>query len=238
MNNWKIHFCWLTILGILLLISIITFWLGGKGNEIVSYISFASALISIILALVAIFYSMIQHTSSQQNIGEMRTLVSEASRIITEKATSIERQTLLVSGAAQLLIQRIGPTLPRNESTFYLDVSGCSHIGLLGLYALAKSEEYKKSLVLLELLKRFIPETNMQFVIHNYIMGLFIGFGCFLTSGSITLDLVNVTANKLPPGFKDYIVRHIETRIEALPSEMKGLLQNSRREIDAYFQVV
>lgn len=100
MNNWKIHFIWTIGLGVLLLISIVTYWLGGKGNEIVSYMSFASVLVSIILALVAIFYSFFQNVSSQQNIGQMRTLISEASRVMTEKATSMEQHSIIMSKTA------------------------------------------------------------------------------------------------------------------------------------------
>jgi len=79
MNTLKIHFIWSIGLMSLLLICILTFWLGDKGNEIVSYVSFASALISIVLALVAIFYSFIQNTNSQKNLGEMQTLIESIS---------------------------------------------------------------------------------------------------------------------------------------------------------------
>jgi hypothetical protein len=57
----------IAIAGIILL-AIITYWLGGKGNEIVSYIGFASAIVSIILALVAIFYSIVQNINSQKTL--------------------------------------------------------------------------------------------------------------------------------------------------------------------------
>ena len=123
MNNWETHLKWTIVFGVFLLIATFTFWLGGKGNEIVSYMSFASTLIAIVLALVAIFYSMIQHTGSQQNIGEMRTLVSEASRRITEKASSMEQQSVAMSRMTQLLAQSIGTGLPRNTTTFHLDAS-------------------------------------------------------------------------------------------------------------------
>lgn len=238
MNKWKIHFGWVIGLGILLLISIITFWLGGKGNEIVSYVSFASALVSIILALVAIFYSIIQNVSSQQNIGQMRTLISEASRVMTEKATSLEQHSLIMSRAAQLLSQNVQPSLPQTANTFYLNASTCSTIGLLGLYALASSEEKGKSFVLLDLLKHFIPEENVRLVVHNYILGLLIGFSCFFEVGSISTDLVNVKANKLPPDFKDYINEHIIARTKVVSSLMKKLLQEGKQGVDAYFQAV
>jgi hypothetical protein len=48
MNASKKDLYWVIAFAVLALIAIITFWLGGKGNEIVSYISFASALVSIL----------------------------------------------------------------------------------------------------------------------------------------------------------------------------------------------
>ena len=86
MEPAKKDLCWTISLAAVILISVITYWLGGKGNEMVSYVSFAGALVSVVLAVVAIFYSIVQNLNSQQNIGEMKTLVAEASRIITEKA--------------------------------------------------------------------------------------------------------------------------------------------------------
>lgn len=237
MNNWKIHFRWTIALGGLLLIGIITFWLGGKGNEIVSYVGFASASISIILALVAIFYSMIQHTSSQQNIGEMRTLVSEASRIMTEKASSMERQSVVMSRITQLLAQSIGTGLPQSTATFHLNVSNCSHLGLLALYGLAKSYKHNKPFAVLELLTRRYADTNIRFVLYNYTMGLIIGFSCFLEAGSIAGDLEagSIKANKLPPAFEEYIVQNVNERIKHASESMKNFLQEGKLDIDSYF---
>jgi len=132
MNNLKIHFGWTIAFGVFLVVGIVTFWLGGKGNEIVSYMSFASTLIAIALALVAIFYSMIQHTSSQQNIGEMRTLVSDASRIMTEKASAMEQQSVAMSKMAQLLTQSIETGLPPSRNPFYLNVFNLLTHGSVG----------------------------------------------------------------------------------------------------------
>lgn len=235
MNNWKIHFRWTIVFGAFLFIGIVTFWLGGKGNEIVSYMSFASTLIAIVLALVAIFYSMIQHTSSQQNIGEMRMLVSEASRIMTEKASSMEQQSVLMGRMTQQLAQSIGTGLPSSAATFYLNVSNCSHIGLLVLYGLAKSYEHKKTFPLSEFLVRRYPDSNVQFAMVNYIMGFMVGLNCFLEPGSVTWDLASIKVDKLPPEFEGYIVQHIDMRIKQESAVMKDFLQGGKSEIQACF---
>lgn len=239
MNNWKIHFGWVIGLGVLSLISIVTYWLGGKGNEIVSYVSFASALVSIILALVAIFYSFAQNVSSQQNIGQMRALISDASRIMTEKATSLEQHSLIMSRAAQQLSQNVQPSLQPGATPFGFNASYCSAIGLLGLYALAMSKEQDKEFVLLELLKQFIKDENVSFFQYQYLLGLLVCLSCFFEAGSIETDLVKVKVHKLPPpDFKAYIEQNINARIQTDTQNMKSFLQEGRLGIDAYFQAM
>lgn len=102
---------------------------------------------------------------------------------------------------------------------------------------MASSEEKDKSFVLLDLIKHFIPDEKVQLVVHNYIIGMLIGFSCFLEAESISNDLVNVKANKLAPDFKDYINQAIITRIKVAPlPSTKKFLQEGKQGIDAYFQ--
>ena len=157
MNSWKIHFGWTVALGILLLISVITFWLGGKGNEMVSYVSFASALISIILALVAIFYSMSQNTSSQQNIGEMKTLIEQASALMAEKAGAMTEEAKAIRETGHAIIAKFQPVVggesePLEGQSFQLDISKAGSSFLLVLYCLVKSYEHRKRILLEEIM--------------------------------------------------------------------------------------
>ncbi len=236
MNNWKIHFYWVIIIAVLMLISVITFWLGGKGNEIVSYVSFASALSSIILALVAIFYSMVQHTSSQQNIGEMRTLISQASHVIIEKASSMEQASVIMSRSAQLVAQTAGAGSQPSKGTFILDATRGSHLGILALYSMAQSYERRKPFSLFEVTRLYTDPTS-HFIVYNYIYGFLIGFACFLEPGSLTFEITELKVNKLPSAFKGYILTHLNNRITQEVSEsMKQLLENGKEKIDAYFE--
>lgn len=68
------HLCWL----ISILIAIIAFLIlrVTNGNEVNSYISFASSIASLILAVVAIFYSIISNDSLSNNFESIRNLGS------------------------------------------------------------------------------------------------------------------------------------------------------------------
>ena|GEM_PF-5717537 len=87
--TWKERCFWIAGVGFLVVVAVVTGWVGGKGNEIVSYVSFAGAITSMFLAAVAIFYSIVHNTSSQQNIGEMRNLLREVTGLVRAGATEM-----------------------------------------------------------------------------------------------------------------------------------------------------
>lgn len=235
MDDYKIHFKWAIAFGVLFLISIITFWLGGKENEIVSYLSFASSLISIILAIIAIFYSMIQNANSQQNIGEMKSLLYQASSLLTEKAGTLEQHSKTMLNAA-LSFQSQANSQPMPTVTFPLDVSTCSPVGLLALYSLAKTNETGKQMSLFhladELSEKNASETLMFF---HYGLGTLIGFACFMSEHRITLDFMHQKAETLPPALMDYILKNIQNRIDNPQEKNKELLIKGLSGINSYF---
>jgi len=230
---------------VLALIAIITFWLGGKGNEIVSYISFASAIVSIVLALVAIIYSIIQNVNSQQNIGEMRTLVSEASRIITEKAGTLADQAMSMEKVVGQLLETStkvsGPTTPLTDEKFSFDASNASDVVILLFYYLAKCNELNK-LMDLESIAALIesPKKPTIDAIYQYMffgIGILNSMECFLESKSIVNQEASneVEIRKLPPGFQENISSIITSRMQdsrSKPSE-KTKLEIGMKKIDA-----
>lgn len=236
MNNWKIHFRWTIALGALLLIGVITFWIGGKGNEIVSYIGFASALISIILAVVAIFYSVVQNTSSQQNIGEMKSLVTQASVLITQKAEEISNYSKMIEKSAIYLSQQT-PSAKPMEIPFDFYASSCSNFGILSIYSLAKSYEAGKPFSILQISEILATPDWPSFNHFLYSFGVLIGFTCFLKPGSVLLDLTEQKVSFLPPGLKDYVLTDINRRIKDTATEpmFQNFLRDGVQKIDALF---
>lgn len=83
--------CVITITAILLL------WLFtlsfGKDVNLVSHLSLTSAVVSIVLAVIVIVYMYFQDQRSSQNITEMRNLVDQASRAMTDKADLMADRT-------------------------------------------------------------------------------------------------------------------------------------------------
>jgi hypothetical protein len=251
MNASKKDLYWVIAFAVLALIAIITFWLGGKGNEIVSYISFASALVSIILALVAIFYSFVQNVNSQQNIGEMKILVSEASRLMTEKAGTLAEQAMSMEESLQQLLKTSGefsgPATPLTDETFLFDSSHTAVTTLLIFYYLTRCHELKK-LLKLNILWHFVTNPGVvepigkqeKICLALYAGGLLHGLQCFLEPESIVIhgDFSKYEIRKLPSGFKENILKTIKTRIEAaeVKDEHRIWLSEDMKKIDAHVE--
>lgn len=251
MNASKKDLCFTIIIATVILLGVITFWLGGKGNEMVSYVSFASAITSIILAVVAIIYSFIHNSNSQQNIGEMRTLVSEASRIMTEKADTMVDQSVSIGESLRDLVETSakvsGPSAPLTDNTFSFDASNAPATVLLTFYYLAKCHEHHKpmdlnSLAFLICLPVRKQQTqiseNLKRNVSLFGTGILSCMRCLLESESVVFigpDLDKVEIKKLPTGFMENILSVINYRIQDSrrePSE-KTRLENGMKKINA-----
>ena len=253
MNTSKKDLYWTVAVAAVILLAVVTFWLGGKGNEMVSYISFASAIVAIILALVAIFYSIVQNVNSQQNIGEMRTLVSEASRIMTEKARTLVEQAVSMEDHIKRLAPLLEPSAkvsgtarPLEKETFRFDASASSNAFLLTLYYLAKCHELKKPMELwpLATLADDLPEEESERVITKVKYQLF-GIGilqclqCFWGSQNIVLSYedneMKAVIKELPSGFQENILEVIENAIPNIDEpSVKESLSTGMKKIDAF----
>ena len=92
-------FVWaLAVLGVVI-IGLCTLFFGGKGNEIVSYVSFAGTITSVILSVVAIVYSFIQSASSathSQRLSDISSRIEDTVDTLTDSRTKI-------SGAVEAL---------------------------------------------------------------------------------------------------------------------------------------
>jgi len=253
MNTAKKDLYWVIAFAVLALIAIITFWLGGKGNEIVSYISFASAIVSIVLAVVAIIYSIVQNVNSQQNIGEMRTLVSEASRLMTEKADAMEDQAMLIGESLRQFTETStkvsGPSTPLEDEKFIFDASHSSIPLLLTFYYVAKCNELKKPMKLMSLselilnpedVERVSIQEKLQLKLQMYFYGA-AGLDClkcFWGFDGILFQKGSVKIEKIPTGFKENILKIITSRVQDSrrePSE-KMYLEIGMKKIDTHVE--
>jgi hypothetical protein len=249
MDTSKRDLFYIIAISAIILLAVITYWLGEKGNEIVSYISFASAIVSIILALLAIFYSIVQNVNSQQNIGEMKTLISEASRLMTEKAGMLADSASSLEEIFQQFIktsdEASGPPTPLMDETFHFDASHAASFLLLSFYYMVKCYEFKKPMDLMMLADLSMPpvfEKTLNSRQKNLISFLGVGIiscmQCFLEIGSIkkTEGKREVRIEKLPSGFPKNILTIINARINTAKTNDKEkiLLEIGVKVIDSY----
>ena len=201
---------WMMAVFAVILIALVTFWVGGKGNEIVSYVSFASAIVSIILALVAIFYSIVQNVNSQQNIGEMKTLVSEASRIMREKAETLEsavQRFLQDPVSAKKTTTTTTPAGPTDvPASFHLTAT--SELARLFARFLLRSYTVGKPLPIQQFVDTVKPLVKMspsELSSHTY--GLLFGMACCLDV-QLNQEQTNAHLVKLPDNFQNHLDHH------------------------------
>lgn len=88
----KLPIYWVVII-LLLTISIFVFIETTKtDNNLVQYLGFAGSIVSLVLGLIAIFYSIISNQQSSENFGKLKeavTKIEEGSRIISDVSSNI-----------------------------------------------------------------------------------------------------------------------------------------------------
>lgn len=247
MDTSKKDLYYIIAIAAIILIAIVTYWLGGKGNEIVSYISFASAVVSIILALVAIFYSFVQNVNSQQNIGEMKNLVAEASQIMTEKAETLTEQAVSIGKIVeQFNKQKITvsstTTTPSHEDLFRFDSTHSSIPFLLTMYYMVNCYKNKKPMRITNIAKfTFRTESGKP----DLLVSMMFGFGViqclisFLEPESIIMKGIEIEIKKLPSSLEQNILTTLERQIEDETSvAAKAVMQGALAYINSQFENV
>lgn len=241
-------------LALVIVVAILTFWLGGKGDEMVSYVSFAAAGISIFLAITAIFYSFLEHGYSRQHIGQMDSLIRDASSImrdashavsekaslVAESAESMQETVLSIIGKQGISTERIIQTKPLEEVTFRLNGSNIEFIPLIMLYCLVESDENKKTINLLEITRLLSPNIKEENIIINMAiiqMGVMFGLSCFFDPSTVEVKGNEQKAKNLPSSLKSYIIEEVNSRIKDIssPSETRERLKDHIQKIDQYF---
>lgn len=249
MNNkpsiWKERCIWIAALAFVIMLAVITYWLGGKGSEIVSYISFAAACSSILLAVTAIFYSFLEHGYSRQHIGQMDALIREASsvmkdasRTVSEKATVFAEKTSVLEKVAERLQAAEQSTTVSAPSEYKLEFNASLSRGitLYVFYAISKSCVLKKSISLYDLMGKLYPEKPQEDPFEYILsLGILISLLPFLEKGSLEIRADHQKAIKLPTGFVDHISAEVKHRKKTLTGEGKENFQRRIGIIDQDF---
>ncbi len=217
---------------------------GGKGNEIVSYVSFAAAICSIILAVIAIFISIVQHSSSQQNRGEIRNLVEQASKVMGEKADKVSERAQSIEDVAKQLMEKTAAEskekVEPQDIQLQPDTSRIHRDVLLILYGVGKSYDKSKGIsmsVFPKIVLADAPEEGS----FGFIMGVVAYIGGLWGQGFwepyVEKGEPMLKVKIAPEGLTDKIQQEIVRRIASQESpERKEYLEKGLNEIDAYFE--
>ena len=234
--------CVITIAAIILL-ALITLSFG-KDVNLVSHLSLTGAVVSIVLAVIVIVYMYFQEQRSSQNITEMRRLIDEGYRTMTDKAD-------LMVGRTQSLEQMMaGLTQPPADSdtttslletqeTLRFDVSVYGYWGLMVLYSLEKSHELDKLMSIKSISELLEGNTVWATSLRHYSFGIILSFRAFLGEDCIAFSLEQQKVKKLPGSFKGSITAQIDKRIKKSKDEGRDedstKFEKGRYLIDNYF---
>ena len=231
------HMWCVVIVFSVLLLAVITFWLGGKGNEIVSYVGFAAAICSIVLAVIAIIFSILYSIRSQENVGEMRRLVDEGYALIRQTGQDISSKAERLEESAKV-IEQMGKSAPSEKtkkvgipSDIYQHlIPTCSNGGLVVFYIVAKCNEKKKRVSLQTLATRF----PVNKVTESYFLGFCtaaMGMLVDLLEPGTIVENGGYRVEKLPKDFQELVFKTI-----ALRRPESEFLQEYLLIVDKYFE--
>lgn len=234
----KRHIWCVIIIAAIILLALITLSFG-KDVNLVSHLSLTSAVVSVVLAVIVIVYMYFEGQRSSQNITEMRKLIDEGHRTMTDKASlMVDKAQSIEQNLARLMQPPppdSKPTTPplKIQKLLKLDVSVYSCAGLLLLYSLAKSYELRKPMSW-AVISQLIYEENiswaLQVQMHGF--GIIQSFQAFLSHECLTSFNEQVNVKKLPDGFAESVIAELDKRIE---NEDDNFFKNSMIAIDKYF---
>lgn len=239
----KRHIWCVIIIAVIMLLSLITLSFG-EDVDLVSHLSLASAIVSIVLAVIVIIYTFFQNQRSSQNIAEMKNLIDEGYRTMTDKADLMVNQTQsleqMMTGITQPPAdgkQISTPLVLQGGGT--LDVSVYGYWGLLTLYSLAKSHELEKPMSMKSISRLTEEEKDASLRFWCYGTGAIQSIQAFLGEDNLIYSHEQQEVKKLPDGFKKSVTAQIDSRLEKYKDEGKDEnyteLKNHLSIIDNYF---
>ncbi len=215
----KRHIWCVIIIAAIILVAIITLSFG-KDENLVSHLSLTSAVVSIVLAVIVIVYMYFQDQRSSQNITEMRKLIDEGYRTMTDKADVMVSRTqaleqMMMSGITQPLTDEdTTPTPLEIKEPIQFNASYYSDGTIPVLYSLAKSYETRKTIswrAIVDLLP--LDRDNTASYIY-YGFGMIQGFQFFLAErGTLIWSTTQQEVKELPDGFAKSIYAEIDERL-------------------------
>ena len=237
----RIHLGW--VIAVLLLIISGLLWQLPNGDSLSGYISFAASIASLILAVVAIFYSMISNNSLTASVHQLQGL-----------ASSINDQSVLLEESAQEFRENI-ESLLSEVSSINPRIDGISKTISEKLNAFADFDKSARNPE--DQTRRFLPERStigvivtLHIIAMSYKTGKKISPDKIFTNNRLSAYIEGVLAFILASKYKnltlakdgkDFIVNDVgeldaEAAIKKGESQGKEGMSKIKSQIDKYFK--
>ncbi|MBQ8637295.1 MAG: hypothetical protein IJ423_04840 [Clostridia bacterium] len=211
-----------------------------KHRNILDFISLASAIVSIILAVITIVYSYFINSRSSGQIDQLNKAaqdVSKATLSYTQSAESLQENIQKIINAINRVEEKTDKLLNENTTknlnqnnvlnNFDLDaymngfINTASVLGILMLYACVKAKDCNKPFDL-----NMLGEENAI-----YCMGFFIAtVSTGLINGFIDFNTKKITTKDYIPNFKNIIKKWIDD------NDDRPLIKEVKPQIDSFFE--
>ena len=236
----KRHIWCVIIIAAIILLALITLSFG-KDVNLVSHLSLTGAVVSIVLAVIVIVYMYFQDQRSSQNITEMRRLIDEGYRTMTdqaslvaEKAQSIEQRMATMTQPSPTDSESATPPVEIKEPLQF-EVSFYSKAGLLLLYSLVKFCKSEKTISwsdISDLIYKDNKEWAYQVRMHGF--GIVQCLESFLGHEYLSSSFLGeqIRVKKLPNGLAESVITELDRRSK---NEDDDFSKNGMVVIDKYF---
>lgn len=253
--TWKERCWWIGGCALGIIVVTITIALVAKDEKVTSYLGAIATASSIVLAVVAIIYSSLERMDSRRQVGEMETLVRQASGIMREKADVFASQAEVMERTAMSLLaqfpmqdtEKRGEDVSdgRSEATFPVRLAGMSSYALRVLYLFAKSRKGGvRSVKLLDAIGLCRGKTYAPSEYYDVTkIGMFYGvLGCLMGIEGVKIIIAReskeMCALEFSPEIETAVAEALDRRIKdaQTPTSERDELGLARRRIDEYVQ--
>lgn len=231
----------------LLMFGILFAFIGGhwsSDSSLVSHLGLTASIVSIVLALIAIFYTIERKGSAEEQIGRMNGILRNlegATGRLEEKGEAVHKvtQSLLSSQKTELSIKKTEPTEeamtpPELPPDLEEQLSTTSPLGLVCLNWIVKA----KSSIKASSLKVIQEQLSFGKGTVDYLRGYFVGTSVNLFEMNISADDDSLVAEEIPSGFEELLNKTIEKQskyLEKKNSKVKDVLKRWLELTDKYF---
>jgi hypothetical protein len=227
----------------LLIIGIVFAFIAGQWSSdsgLVSHLSLAASVVSIVLAIIAIFYTIDRNSSAEEQIGRMNGILhnlEKASGRLEEKGEAMHKATKNILGTQSIEAQKeTEKTTEENPETLGLSPNlkdqliKTSLYGLLCLNWIAKAKKSVKASSIKIIQEKLGLENDIAYYLRGYCLGTNVN----LVDFDISADEDSLIARAIPEDFETLLNEAISERLKE-SSDMKDWMEKQLEITDKYF---